>query len=86
MTDLTFDEFSRRLCGSFGLATVGISTNTSLWDDLGLDSVQAMQVLLSIEEWAEVLLPPEEIPALMTLGDAYDYYRSLDPGIQSNGK
>jgi acyl carrier protein len=47
---------------------------TDLYDDLGLDSLQAMELLLLVEEWAGRRNATEALPVLFTLGDAYTWY------------
>jgi acyl carrier protein len=54
-----------------------VTPNMGLFDDLGLDSLQAFQLLVVIESLAGVDVPPPELPAMYTMQDAYDYYRSL---------
>ena len=50
---------------------------TSLYDDLGLDSFQAFELVIVIETLADNLVPPDTVPELYTLGDAFGYYQSL---------
>lgn len=56
---------------------VRISPYDGLFDDWGLDSLQAFQLIIIIEGIAEVAVPPPSIPEIFTVGDAYEYYRSL---------
>jgi acyl carrier protein len=49
---------------------------TGLYDDLGVDSFQAFQLILVLEAAAGLDLGPDELPPIYTLGDAYEYYRS----------
>lgn len=74
---MEFDRFGAAVCTYFGLSATGLSMLTGLFDDLELDSIQAMRLLFVLEEWADVLLPPPDIPVLLTLGDAFNYYRDL---------
>lgn len=76
---LSFEEFAERLKHNIGLGTVDLPMRgtTSLYDEWALDSLQAFQMLLSIEALADVLVPPIEIPNLFTLDDAYRYYSVL---------
>ena len=79
MTDapLSFDGFLNRLdrqlawpCGIEGHAP-----STDLYADLGLDSIQAFEVLLATEELAGLDEPPPELPALRTLDDVFEYFQ-----------
>lgn len=48
-----------------------------LFGDCGLDSLQAFQLLVLLEDMADIARPPLEIPEIYTLGDAYAYYGRL---------
>jgi acyl carrier protein len=75
---LAFDQFSERLLRSLRvpLPREGISPATLIFEDLGLDSIQAFEMILVTEEIAETLIPPAELPPMFTLGDVYAYYRT----------
>jgi len=45
-----------------------------LYSEIGLDSMQAFEVVLYSEEMAGLRFPPAEIPMIFTLGEAYSYY------------
>lgn len=79
---LTFDQYSQRLATAFGLAVVAPSPDAGLYDDLGLDSLQAFQLMLFTEGLAGASFPPDFPPPLFTVGDAYSYYELLlaEPG------
>jgi acyl carrier protein len=49
----------------------------SLYEDLGLDSFQAFELLIIIEGLAEAMVPPMDLPELYTLADAFAYYQQL---------
>ncbi|MGH9212991.1 MAG: acyl carrier protein [Acidimicrobiales bacterium] len=49
----------------------------SLYDDLGLDSFQAFELMIIVEALAESMVPPFDMPELYTLADAFDYYEQL---------
>lgn len=82
MADLTFEEFASRLGGRLGIEGLE-STNPALglYDDLGLDSLQAFSMLIIVENMADSLVPLMEIPALFTIGDAYSYYQKLRAAV-----
>lgn len=83
-TDVTWDDrataFSRELADALGVAVPDqtvLGPTTDLYADWALDSLQAFQLIIVVEAMAGADVPPPEVPALFTLGDAYDYYRSL---------
>lgn len=49
---------------------------------IGLDSLQAFQLIIFIEALANVDVPPLDLPDIYTVQDAYDYYVwSLDASL-----
>jgi acyl carrier protein len=73
-----FEEFVRRI-GSILEVEIFEPANPydSLYDDIGLDSFQAYQLLIVIEGLAGCAVPPLDVPELFTLADAFDYYEQL---------
>ena len=70
-----FPSFTNLLLGLIGIESDRPpSAGTRLFEDLELDSLQAFELIICIESIAGVLVPPEEMPNIWTLGDAYDYY------------
>lgn len=51
--------------------------STTLFEDLALDSFAAFRMILFLEELADVPFPPDDIPPMFVVGDAYDYYTML---------
>jgi acyl carrier protein len=57
--------------------TVPLHPHTGLYDDLGIDSIQALEMIFAIESHAGCDVPPDELPMLFTIGDAHEYHESL---------
>lgn len=76
MSDLQLprEAFLKRLATLLGIPNVTVETGASLFDDWGLDSLQAFQLIVATESIAGALIPPEEIPEIWTVDDAYAYY------------
>ena len=49
----------------------------NLYDDWGLDSLQAFQMVIITETMANCSVPPPEIPEIYSLQDAFTYYQSI---------
>ena len=70
--------FGRRLAELLGLERDHpVHADEGLFDDWSLDSLQAFQLIITVETMAEIDVPPTEIPSIFTVGDAYAYYRTL---------
>jgi acyl carrier protein len=75
---LAFDPFAQRFAEEFAPdVDFRVLAASGLFDDLGLDSFAAFRMILFLEELADVPFPPDDIPPMFTVGDAYDYYCSL---------
>jgi acyl carrier protein len=58
-----------------------IDPDLLLTEDLDIDSIQTLELVLLTEHLAGLWVPPADIPLILTLGDAYDYYKySVDFG------
>jgi len=74
---MTFDEYVDRLFTALHLErTESFERSDDLYETVGLDSLQAFELVLFTEEIAGLSAPPSEIPMIFTLGDAYSYYES----------
>lgn len=75
---MNFDQFVERV-GTLLDVEIPKPVNPydSLYDDLGLDSFQAFELMIVVEGLAECMVPPMELPELYTLADAYEYYQQL---------
>jgi acyl carrier protein len=73
---LSFSEYCERLLEELGIgASHALRPEIGLYDELGLDSLQAFELVLITEQLVELYLPPADMPEIFTLGDAYSYYR-----------
>ena len=72
------DRFGRHLAGLLGVeCEVPVRRSHGLFDDWNLDSLLVFQLIVTVEAMADCMLPPDEIPEMYTVGDAFDYYASL---------
>lgn len=79
---MDFEQYAHRILELVGaVATDGpLTPERELYDDIGLDSFQAFQLIIATESLANVDMPPIDIPQMFTLGDAYAYYAKLRAG------
>jgi acyl carrier protein len=77
MSDMDFDAFAAMLVERLQLEDAGpLSPSTGMFDDLGIDSFQAFEVLIIVETAAGLDVPPPDLPEIFTLGDAFAYFRA----------
>lgn len=73
---LDFDAFAARVLKFLSLAvTKPPAPDDDLYNYLGIDSLQAFQLIVAVEAMAGTDVPPADFPELYTLGDAFDYFR-----------
>jgi acyl carrier protein len=53
---------------------IDLSSEMSIFDDWGLDSLQAFELIILTEDLAGLVVPPAQIPPIYTVGDAFIYY------------
>jgi hypothetical protein len=69
------DAFCRELLTRLGVEVPDtVNPYAGLYDELGLDSIQAFEAIVISEVLADCMAPPVDMPSLFTLMDAYDYY------------
>ena len=61
------------LATSTGLPTSSITDNASLTHDLGLDSLDTVDIVLQMEDQFKVSIPDDDYPKLQTVGAIYEY-------------
>lgn len=54
-----------------------IKPESSIKDDLGADSVDILQILMTMEEENGIVIPDEELATFVTVGDIAKYLDSL---------
>ena len=73
--ELEFEEYVARVTEFLDVpAPTTLDRDSGLYEDLGIDSLQAFELLIITEQLAGLSALPPSIPAIYTLGDAYDYY------------
>ncbi len=64
------------LSEQFGVEEDSITAETTLADDLGADSLDVVDLLMSIEDEFEVEIPDEEVENIKTVGALVEYIES----------
>jgi acyl carrier protein len=74
MQMLSFDEYLAAITQSIYLDIDEQASPEADFEAVGIDSLQAFELILLTEEMTGQIAPPVEMPQLFTLGDAYRYY------------
>lgn len=70
---MVFEKVSSILSQQLDLPPEKITMDVSVSDDLGADSLDLVEVLMSIEDEFDVEIPDEEAEKLKTVGDLVRY-------------
>lgn len=61
------------IASELGVSKSSINPQTSLQDDLGADSLDAVELIMSIEDQFEISIPEDVATNLKTVGDILNY-------------
>ena len=50
-----------------------IDMDTKLVDDLGVDSIDSVELIMAVEEVYDITIPEEDAVAMKTVGDVVEY-------------
>lgn len=75
--DEIFDRIRSTLVTSFEIPEERITLEASLMDDLELDSIDAIDMAVQIQEMTDVRVDEAELRKLHTVGDTVDLVASL---------
>ena len=67
------EEVRAILAEQLGLNAAEIKEDARLKEDLGADSLDMLQLLMTLEEEKDIVIPDEELPAIKTVGDIVRY-------------
>ncbi|MCQ4021550.1 MULTISPECIES: acyl carrier protein [unclassified Ruminococcus] len=70
---MVFEKVKSILAEQFDVEEDTITTETTIQDDLGADSLDVVDLLMSIEDEFDVQVPDEEIENIKTVGSLVDF-------------
>ncbi len=68
-----FEEVCAILADQLNVAEGDIRMDSRIKDDLGADSLDILQLLMTIEEEKGITIPDEELATFSTVGDIVNY-------------
>ena len=71
-----FEELVAILCDQLPLNPADVTMDSRIKDDLGADSLDVLQLLMTLEEEKGITIPDEVLPNLKTVGDIVNYIES----------
>ncbi len=73
---MEFEKIRDVLVAQFGVDETAIKPETSFIDDLGADSLDVVELIMSIEEAFDVEIPDEMAEKIVTVSDAVEYLKN----------
>ena len=73
---MVFDKIKEMLADQLDADAEEMTMETDIADDLGADSLDVVELLMSIEDEFDVEIPDEEIENLKTIGDVVEYIQN----------
>lgn len=70
---MTIDKIKKILADTLDVNEDELSADTNIATDLGADSLDVVEILMSIEDEFEVEIPDSEIENIRTIGELVDY-------------
>ena len=65
----TIDKVKKIIAGQLSVAVEKITDTTNIAEDLGADSLDLVEILMSLEDEFGVSIPDEAIPEIKTIND-----------------
>lgn len=70
---MVFEKMKQILAEQLDADIDSITLETDIQDDLGADSLDVVEMLMSIEDEFDIEIPDEKIESLKTVGQVVDY-------------
>lgn len=70
---MIFEKVRQIIAEELGVEIDDISMDTHLTDDLGADSLDAVELIMSIEDEFEVEIPDEELQNVQSVADIVEF-------------
>lgn len=65
-------ELKELISGVTGRGVEELKTNANFWQDLGVDSIKAIEITVAIERKYKIRIRDEQIPKISTIGQAVE--------------
>lgn len=70
---MTFEKIRAIICEQLDLPAEKITLETSLFEDIGADSLDIFQIISNLEDAYDMEFPSETVMSMKTVGDAVKY-------------
>ncbi len=70
---MTIDKIKKILADTLDVSEDELSADTNIATDLGADSLDVVEILMSIEDEFDIEIPDSEIENIRTIGELVEY-------------
>ncbi len=70
---MTFEKITEILAEQLDADIESMTAETKIADDLGADSLDLVDLLMSVEDEFGIEIPDEDVESIQTIGDIVDY-------------
>lgn len=70
---MVFEKIREILCEQLELSEDQVTMDSNIAEDLGADSLDVVDLIMSIEDEFDVEVPDEDIEGIKTVGDVVNY-------------
>lgn len=70
---MVFEKVKETLCEQLDVEEEKVTLEASIIDDLGADSLDVVDLVMSLEEEFEIEIPDEDVEHMKTVGDIVKY-------------
>lgn len=70
---MTIDKVKEIIASQLSVDESKITESTNISEDLGADSLDLVEILMSLEDEFKISIPDEAIPQIKTIKDVVDY-------------
>lgn len=82
-TGNTEERVRNIICDQLAVEPEKVTTTASFIDDLGADSLDIVELVMTMEEEFDMEIPDEEAEKLRTVGDVVKYIATKAPAVSS---
>ena len=72
-----FEEIAKMLAEQLDIPVSKITLQSNIIDDLGADSLDIVEMLMTLEDTTGKTIPDEKVTEIKTVGDLVDVHNSL---------
>ena len=73
---MVFEKIRHILCEQLDIEEGSVTMESNIAEDLGADSMDVVDLIMSIEDEFEIEVPDEKIENIKTVGDVVNYIES----------